>query len=131
MEVVHDTATGTLEGFVQRAVGRGSHVVTDGWSGYRNLEDLGYEHEVHIHLGQPTVLDATQHKVHLMFSNLEAWLTGTFHGVTARYLGSYLREFVYRFNRRWLGERTFGFAVRRVMSGPWTPRKSMVAEATS
>lgn len=96
MEVVHDTATGTLEGFVQRAVGRGSHVVTDGWSGYRNLEDLGYEHEVQVHLGQPTVLDATQHKVHLMFSHLKAWLTGTFHGVTARHLGSYLREFVYR-----------------------------------
>ncbi len=38
--------------------------------------------------------------VHLMISNLKAWLNGTFHGVSKKHLARYLREWNYRFNRR-------------------------------
>ena len=38
--------------------------------------------------------------IHLVFSNLKAWLLGTHHGVSAQHLPAYLNEFVFRFNRR-------------------------------
>src|SRR5205814_3294072 len=37
--------------------------------------------------------------VHTVFGNLKTWLTGRFHGVSPKYLGTYLAEFTYRFNR--------------------------------
>ena len=37
---------------------------------------------------------------HIAIGNLNAYLLGTFHGVTGKYLQEYLDEFVYRFNRR-------------------------------
>jgi ISXO2-like transposase domain len=33
-------------------------------------------------------------------ANLTAWLNGTFHGVSDKYMFAYVREFVFRFNRR-------------------------------
>ena len=38
--------------------------------------------------------------VHIAIGNLKAYLLGTFHGVSGRYLQKLLNEFVYRFNRR-------------------------------
>jgi hypothetical protein len=35
-----------------------------------------------------------------VFSNLNAWLNGTHHGVEPRYLQRYVDEFVFRFNWR-------------------------------
>ena len=39
-------------------------------------------------------------KVHIAIGNLKAFLNGTFHGVSHRYLQEYLDEFCYRYNRR-------------------------------
>ena len=38
--------------------------------------------------------------IHLVFSNLKAWLLGTHHGVSQKHLPAYLNEYVFRFNRR-------------------------------
>ncbi|MEI6859781.1 MAG: transposase, partial [Shewanella sp.] len=38
--------------------------------------------------------------VHIAIGNLKAFLLGTFHGVSGKYLQEYLDEFCYRFNRR-------------------------------
>lgn len=38
--------------------------------------------------------------VHIVIGNIKTFLNGTFHGVSAKYLGEYLAEFSYRFNRR-------------------------------
>ena len=38
--------------------------------------------------------------VHIMIGNLKTFLNGTFHGVSHKYLGEYISEFCYRFNRR-------------------------------
>ena len=38
--------------------------------------------------------------VHIAIGNLKAFLLGTYHGVSSRYLQEYLNEFCYRFNRR-------------------------------
>ena len=39
-------------------------------------------------------------RVHLVFSNLKAWLLGTHHVVGNRQLQSYLDEYTFRFSRR-------------------------------
>jgi transposase-like protein len=38
--------------------------------------------------------------VHITIGNLKAFLLGTYHGVSGKYLQEYLNEFCYRFNRR-------------------------------
>jgi hypothetical protein len=38
--------------------------------------------------------------IHIVFGNLDAWLLGTYHGVSPAHLQGYLNEFVFRFNRR-------------------------------
>jgi transposase-like protein len=38
--------------------------------------------------------------VHIAIGNLKAFLLGTYHGVSSRYLQEYLNEFCYQFNRR-------------------------------
>jgi len=49
------------------------------------------------HRGEHTTL---RHISTGYFSNLQAWLNGTHHGVEPKYLQSYLDECVFRFNRR-------------------------------
>lgn len=125
LEVIRATDGDTLSDFVQRSVATGSTVVTDGWVGYKELGKLGYRSEVHIQT-TPQVTDATLPKVHLLISNLKAWLLGTFHGVSAKYIWAYCREFVYRFNRRHRDPNIFGFLARRLISRPWTSIPDLV-----
>ncbi len=60
---------------------------------------------------------------------LKALLIGTFHGVSIRYLGDYLREVVYRFNRRSLGHELFGYVVWRAMTRPWVRADKLQPES--
>jgi transposase-like protein len=89
-----------LERFVQATIEKGSTVVTDGWTGYDGLGGLGYEHHPITISGDQTRTDESLPLIHLVFSNLKAWLLGTHHGVSPRHLPAYLNEFVFRFNRR-------------------------------
>jgi tRNA-splicing ligase RtcB len=69
--------------------------------------------------------------IHLVFSNLKAWINGTHHGrIEPKHLQAYLNEFVFRFNRRFYPMTSFnsvlGLAVRtvpptyaRLYSGVW------------
>ena len=50
-----------------------------------------------------------------MFSNIKAWLVGTHHGVSAKHLPRYLREWAYRFNRRNLQDGLDGYLIRRAV----------------
>jgi len=46
--------------------------------------------------------------VHLVISNLKAWILGTYHGaVRKKHLQEYLNEYVFRFNRRFARMRSF------------------------
>lgn len=89
-----------LTSFVLDSVAKGSAVVTDGWIGYDGLKKLGYAHESVVLGGDPELAEAALPMVHLVFSNLKAWLLGTHHGVSHRHLQAYLNEYVFRFNRR-------------------------------
>lgn len=79
---------------------RGSTIFSDGWQGYDNLAALGYSHRPTVIAGDRKKTEAILPMIHLVFSNLKAWLGGTHHGVSPKHLPAYLNEFVFRFNRR-------------------------------
>ncbi|MDA8066642.1 MAG: IS1595 family transposase [Thermaerobacter sp.] len=93
----------TVEAALKKMVEPGSELKTDGLSVYSGLEDAGYQHERIVMAGLSP--QAHFRWVHIAISNAKAFIDGTFHGVTKQYLGEYLDEFCYRFNRRrWEGE---------------------------
>jgi len=94
---VTDTAKSTIQ--------PGSTVRTDGLSSYKALNKEGYEQ-------QPENFDPENHPehlhwLHMIVSNLKAFITGTYHGLDRKHLQRYVNEFCYRFNRRRFGNRIF------------------------
>jgi len=97
--------------FVERAVEPGAMVITDAWRAYNGLTALGYDHLPVVEGGTPQVAEEFLPIVHLVFSNLKAWLQGTHHGrVEPKHLQTYLNEFTFRFNRRFYPFNAFRFA---------------------
>jgi len=99
LAVAEDLSAASLVPFVAAAVEAGSTGLTDGWQGYASLRQ-GYDHRPSTVGGDPRNAAKLLPRVHRTFSNLETWLKGTHHGVSAKHLPHYLDEFVFRFNRR-------------------------------
>ena len=104
MAILADGSAASLHAFVTDHVAPGAKVITDGWTGYRGIDKLGYTH-------QPRSQRAARARgedpgellpgVHRVASLAKRWLLGTHQGsVEEAHLGSYLNEFVFRFNRR-------------------------------
>ena len=101
IEIVPDRTEKALCGFVEAAVAIGAIVVTDAAPSYNSLGTRGYQHLPVVEGGDPKVAEEYLPIVHLVFSNLKAWLQGTHHGrVDPKHLQAYLNEFAFRFNRR-------------------------------
>jgi transposase-like protein len=100
LAVASDRSAKQLCGFVESAVEPGTLTVTDDWSGYASLRKRGYDHHPIAECGDPEVSDEFLPMIHLVFSNLKTWLSGTHHGVSPKHLQAYLNEFTFRFNRR-------------------------------
>jgi len=100
LQVIPNRKQETLEPFVLANVQPGTEVRTDGWTGYDNLEKLGYRHMAVAVQGDQSKTDEHLPLIHIVFGNLDAWLLGTHHGVSPKHLEGYLNEFVFRFNRR-------------------------------
>lgn len=86
--------------FLKDNVEEGSVIRTDASQIYQRVPSTGFDHDI-----VSTAHGARQEDVlptlHLAFSNLKAWLQGTFHGaVRKEHLQAYLNEFTFRFNRR-------------------------------
>ena len=97
--VIPDASANSLVPFVQHSVRRGAIVHTDGWPGYVALTKEGYDHRPVVQ-GKGKDAKYMPH-VHRIFSNLETWLLGTYHGrVIGKHLQAYLNEYTFRFNRR-------------------------------
>jgi transposase-like protein len=76
-----------------------STVRTDGLASYRPLRAAGFRHQRRIE-GHRRRAKVILPQVHLVFTNLKAWIRGTFHGVSKKHMPRYLAEFEFRFNRR-------------------------------
>lgn len=99
MRHIPDASAASLEGFIKSSIARGSHLVTDQWSGYNGVASLGYGHERVD--GEVVGIQEVVPRVHKVASLLKRWLLGTLHGsYEAKHLDAYLNEFVFRFNRR-------------------------------
>jgi ISXO2-like transposase domain/Transposase zinc-ribbon domain len=101
LEIAPNRGERALCGFVEAAVAPGAMVVTDAAPAYASLGKRGYAHLPVVEGGNPDVAEEYLPVVHLVFSNLKAWLQGTHHGrVEPKHLQTYLNEFAFRFNRR-------------------------------
>jgi hypothetical protein len=101
LEIVPNRGEKSLCGFVEAAVEPGAMVITDAAPAYTSLGKRGYAHLPVVEGGDPNVAEEFLPIVHLVFSNLKAWLQGTHHGrVEPKHLQAYLNEFTFRFNRR-------------------------------
>jgi len=132
LQVVPDRKAATCEAFVTSHVTPGSIVKTDGWQGYDNLaETCGFTHDGLAMNADHELTDAHLPLIHLVFSNLKAWILGTHHGVSQNHLQAYCNEYVFRFNRRFYPMTAFnsvlGIAARTMpptyeslYSGEWT-----------
>ena len=117
MAVLPDASAASLHPFITANVAPGASVVTDGWSGYGGVEDLGYTRERYSQRAarrrgeDPFGLLSGVHRV---ASLAKRWLLGTHQGsVDEAHLQAYLDEFVFRFNRR--TSRSRGLVFHRVL----------------
>jgi transposase-like protein len=106
-----------LGAFLKANVAAGSHLLTDAFAGYCSEQaDLG-AHLRHTPVVQDQATNAAEYFpiIHTLFSNIKAWLAGTHHGVSAKHLPRYLREWSYRFNRRSQHDGLDGYLIRRAV----------------
>ena len=113
MAILGDGSAASLHPFVAAHVEPGSTVITDGWSSYRGLNNLGYTHEPRSQRAaraRGEDAGALLPGVHRVASLAKRWLLGTHQGaVNEAHLQSYLDEFTFRFNRRNSGNRGMVF----------------------
>jgi len=117
MRPLTDASSASLHRFVTDFVAPGSTVVTDAWPGYCGLDQLGYIHQPRNQRAaraEGEDLSELLPGVHRVASLAKRWLLGTHQGAVDRaHLGSYLNEFVFRFNRR--RSRSRGMVFYRVL----------------
>jgi transposase-like protein len=114
IQVVPDSTTRSLMNFVQENIEPGSRIVTDGWSGYAQLEARGYRHSSYTLYGVAARAAKALPRVHRVISLAKRWLLGTHQGrCTRRHMQAYMDEFVFRFNRR--KSRHVGNLFRRIL----------------
>lgn len=114
MRQIPDVSATSLLAFIGGAIKPGASVLTDGWSGYNDLCNQGYEHKVIVGSTSGDPAHVSMPGVHRVASLLKRWILGTHQGaVTTTHLQSYLEEFTFRFNRRTSGSR--GLVFRRLL----------------
>ena len=99
---IDEASAENLISFIQDNISEGSTVITDGWSGYKPLQQMtAFEHNVKKISGSGNEAHELLPHVHLVVSLLKRWLNGTHQGkVSPKYLPYYLDEFAFRFNRK-------------------------------
>lgn len=99
MKAVDSVNFKSVEDFVTHHLLAGQNVRTDAFRGL-NIINKTQQHEPKVTPSDK--VDEWLPWVHIAIGNLKAFLLGTFHGVTSKYLQEYLNEFCYRFNRRFV-----------------------------
>jgi len=112
MQVVPDLKGKTIGKFAKVCIEEGSVVQTDAYRSYRKPMSEKYLHEYQVFDADSGMLKW----LHTIVGNAKAFVSGTFHGLGRKHMQSYLDEYCYRFNRRYMGGDVFsrlGLAVIR------------------
>jgi transposase-like protein len=101
-KIISDASSGNLLPFIEDNIESGSIVITDGWSGYRSLQDNeNYTHEVRRITGSGKKAHELLPHVHPVDSLVKRWINGTHQSkISAKHLEYYPDEFAFRFNRK-------------------------------
>ena len=100
MSVIDNASADSLHGFIDKNIEKGSHLITDDWSGFSGIEAKSYTRQIHVQKKAEDEDKMLPH-VHTIVSLLKRWLLGTHQGrVEPKHLQAYLDEYVFRFNRR-------------------------------
>ncbi len=114
MRHISDASGDSLLPFICDVVARNAVVLTDGWSGYNGLPELGYTRKATVIASSNDPAHVSMPGVHRVASLLKRWILGTHQGaIVPAHLQSYLEEFTFRFNRRTSGSR--GLVFRRLL----------------
>ncbi len=98
MRVTKDIRQSSVRKFARSTFSSGSVIRSDGYRSY--IPALkGYRHEHRVYDPDSGLL----HWLHIIISNAKAFILGTYHGLSKDNLQSYLDEYCFRFNRRFLG----------------------------
>ena len=122
--VLPSATAAELGGFVRGARKLGARIITDGLKSYDGLADSFRHYSIVQHGGNNA--DAVLPIVHVLFSNVKTWLNGTFHGVSAKHLPRYAREWNCRFNRRRRIADLTDFLLRRAATRPTITYRQLV-----
>jgi len=101
MSVIEDVSATSLHDFILNNVAVGSEVRSDGWTGYKGIESLGYKHMVTNISASQDPAHIVMPRVHRVASLLDRWWLGIHQGaIRPSHLDYYLDEYTFRFNRR-------------------------------
>lgn len=108
---------------------RRATVRTDGLASYVPLQGVGVRHDRRVQGPDRSHSTRILPWSHILFTNLKAWIRGTFHGVSKKHMPRYLDEFTYRLNQRWDELALFGSILSRALVSPPFPYARLVAES--
>ena len=106
----------TLE--AEKMIKKSATIMTDGRRCYSGLQDICTVHKIVIVADKKQVAKVFPW-VHTAISNAKKKLLGLHHHVKDNYMQNYLREFCYKFNRRYFGEALFDRLVVTALEKPW------------
>lgn len=117
MKVVGNFKAKTIANFAENAIEKGAFLQTDGFRAYRSQKlKNDYLHDFEI---VPASDKNSKLKwIHQMIGNAKHVILGTFHGLRKKDLQTYLDEFCYRFNRRFIPDLMFDKLINSVFSTP-------------
>jgi transposase-like protein len=98
MQIVHRATRQTIEEMVEHRADPSQHFKTDGFQSNYVLRSMGHFHQAVVCDGAQACIELPI--VHQVIGLLKNNLMGIYHGVSVKYLGGYLAEFSFRFNRR-------------------------------
>ena len=98
MQVVPNLKGKTIGKFAKCSITEGAIVQSDAYRSYRKPLAEKYLHDYQVFDADADML----HWLHIIIGNTKAFVLGTFHGLGKKHLQSYLDEFCYRFNRRFV-----------------------------
>ena len=131
LAMIADNSAASIEAFVRANVKRGTTLLTDGHASYPGLTG-DYRHDPRMvgkmagHIVLPWI--------HRVFALMKRWGLGTYHGLRRKHVDTYLKEFVFRYNRRFYRHVSFetmlGLAAHHEPASYWdiigraNPRKA-------